>query len=80
MLVKVRDVILSIGNNKENALEKKCIKLQTDFGSIHRLTMDGKTLCTTDLEQRKLVPVGLVWVVEASFVLWTEKSEFLKNI
>jgi len=27
-----------------------------------------------------LVTVGVVWVVAASFVLWTVKSEFMKNI
>ena len=36
---------------KENALEKKCITLQTDFGPIHMLTLDSNTLCITDIEQ-----------------------------
>jgi hypothetical protein len=47
---------------------------------IHMQTMDSNTLCTTDLEQRKLVTLGLVWMVEATFVLWTVRSDFLKNI
>jgi len=35
-----------------------CITLQTDFGPIHMLTMDSNTLCTTDIEQWKLVTKG----------------------
>jgi len=54
--------------------------LYTDFGPIHRLTMDSNTLSIADIEQWKLVTVGVVWVVAASFVLWTVKSEFMKNI
>ena len=54
--------------------------MQTDFGPIHMLTMDSNTLCTTDIEQRKLVTVGVVWVVAASFVLWSVRSKFVKNI
>jgi hypothetical protein len=42
--------------------------------------MDSNTLCTADIEQWKLVTVGLVWVVAAGFVLWTVKCEFMKNI
>jgi len=44
------------------------------------LATDSNTLCITDIEQWKLVTVGEVWVVAASFVLWTEKSEFMKYI
>ena len=60
---------------KENDLEKKCIILQTDFGPIDMLTMGNNTLCTTDIEQWKLVTVGVVRVLAASFVLWTVRSE-----
>jgi hypothetical protein len=58
----------------------KGIILQTDFGSIHILTTDNNTLCTADMEEWKLVNVGEVWVVAVSFVLWTVKCEFMKNI
>jgi hypothetical protein len=44
------------------------------------LTMDSYTVCTADREQWKLVTVGNVWVVAASFVLWIVKSESMKNI
>jgi len=44
------------------------------------LATDSNTLCTADIEQWKLVTVGEVWVVAASFVLWTGKSGFMKNI
>jgi len=54
--------------------------LQTDFGPIHMLTMDSNTLCTTDMEQWKLVTIVMACVVAASLVLWKERSEFLKNI
>jgi len=65
---------------KENVLEKKCITLQTDFGLILVLTIDSNTLCTTDIEQCKIVTIGVAWVVAASFVLWTVRSEFMTNI
>jgi hypothetical protein len=42
--------------------------------------MDSYTLRTAHREKRKKVTVGLVWVVAACFVLWTVKSEFMKNI
>jgi len=61
-------------------LKKMCITLQTDFGPIHMLTMDSNTLCATDIEQWKLVTVGVVWVVVTSFILWTVRCEFLKHI
>ena len=80
MLVKVRVVILRIGNLKKILLEKKCITLQTDFGPLHMLTIDSSTLCTADIEQGQLVTVGVVWVVAASLVLWTGGREFTKNI
>jgi hypothetical protein len=57
-----------------------CITLQRDFGPLHMLTMDSSTLCTADIEQGQLVTVGVVWVVAASFVLWTGRREFTKNI
>jgi len=41
---------------------------------------DSNTLCITDIERWKLVTVGEVWVMAASFVLWTVKSEVMKNI
>jgi len=44
------------------------------------LTTDSNTLFTADTEQLKLVTVGEVWVVAESFVLWSVKSEFMKNI
>jgi len=74
VLVKVRTDTLRIGNLKKIVLKKECITLQTDFGPIHMLTMDSTTLCTTDIEQWKLVTVGVVGVVAASFVLWTVTS------
>ena len=71
---------MRIENLKKILLEKKCITLQTDFGPIHKLTTDSSTLCTADIEQGQLVTVGAVWVVAASFVLWTGGMEFTKNI
>jgi len=53
--------------------------MQTDFGPIRMLIMYSSTLCTTDIEQWKLVTIGVVWVVAASFVLWTVRSGFMKN-
>jgi hypothetical protein len=44
------------------------------------LTTDSNTLCTADREQWKLVTVGEVWGVTVGFVLWTVKSEIMKNI
>jgi len=61
-------------------LKRKCITLQTDFGPIHMLTSDSSTLCTADIEQGQLVTVGVVWVVAASFVLWTAGREFTEYI
>jgi len=54
--------------------------LQTDFGPIRVLTMESNTLCTADIEQCKMVTIGVAWVVAASFVLWTVRSEFMTNI
>jgi hypothetical protein len=54
--------------------------LYTDFGPIHMLTMDSITICITDIEQGKLVTVGVVWVVTVGFVLLTVRNEFMKNI
>jgi hypothetical protein len=51
LLVKVRIVILRLGNLKKILLKKKCLTLQTDFGPIHTLTVDSNTICTTDIEQ-----------------------------
>jgi len=76
----VRVVTMRIGNLNKIFLKRKYNTLQTDFGSIHKQTMDSKPLCTTDIEQGQLVTVGVVWVVAASFVLWTGGREFLKNI
>jgi hypothetical protein len=50
--------------------------LRTDFGPIHMLTVDSNTLCTADIEQWKLVTIGVGWVLTASFVLWTLRSDF----
>ena len=61
-------------------LKRKCITLQTDFGPIHMPTVDSSTLCTADIEQGQLVTVGAVWVVAASFVLWTGGREFTEYI
>jgi len=54
--------------------------LQTDFFPIRMLTTDSSTLCTADIEQGQLVTVGAVWVVAASFVLWTGGREFTEYI
>jgi hypothetical protein len=80
LLVKVTIVTLKPGNLNKTLLKKMCITLQTDFGPIHMLTMDSNTLCTTDIEQWKVVTTGVVCVVTANFVLWTTRSELLKNI
>ena len=53
--------------------------MKTDFGPIRTLIMGSSTLCTTDIEQWKLVTIGVVCVVAASFVLWTVRSGFMKN-
>jgi hypothetical protein len=54
--------------------------MQTDFDPIHVLTIDSNALYTTDIELGKLVTVGVVRLVAAGFVLWTVRSELLKNM
>jgi len=54
--------------------------VQTYFGLIHMLTRDSNTLCTTDIAQRKLITVRVVWMVAAGFMLWTLSNEFMNMI
>jgi len=61
-------------------LKRKCVTFHTDFGLIYMLTMVNNTRCTPETEQGQLVTVGVVCVVAVSFVFWTVRSEFLKNI
>jgi hypothetical protein len=61
-------------------LKRNCVTFHTDFGLIYTLTMVNNTHCTPETEQGRLVTVGVVWMVAASFVFWTVRSEFLKNI
>ena len=76
-LVKVRIVTFRLGNLKKMLL-KKIVNHIAEFGPIHMQTMDSNTLCTTDVEQWKLVTIRVFWVVASSFILWTVRSEFLR--
>jgi len=60
--------------------KKKVYHIADRFWSMHMLTMDSNTLCTTGIEQGQLVTVQVVLLVAAGFVLRTVRCEFLKNI